>query len=444
MITFFGSDPRAGFSPPSIGPFGRYGRMFPHLEPLLPDDQTIQSLAATMIEPQGKTLGDNPRILAGYTYLGQFIDHDLSFDTTSLGETVRDAAAIINYRTPRLDLDSVYGSGPLGQPWLFTAWDPSQFQLGSTQPVEEPHPIYSRQPSSAFDLLRRFDGKALIPDPRNDENLLVAQIHLAFQRAHNRVVQESPPAWSQEQKFTTARKRICWHYQWIVVREYLPLVTGIPAEQALSTAGRVLRFTGEPFIPVEFSAGVFRFGHSMIRDHYAVNATFPNAPLRALMNVTGFQGTSANAPIQENWRPDWPRFFPFPRAGAPGNPSRRINTFYSQSLTHAGLAGRDLARGKQFSLPAGEDVAAFLGEQPLESPTGPTPLLYYILREASVRTGGEHLGPVGGRIVSEVILAILRSDPNSFLAQQPGWKPDLGSRPGEFTMADLLHFAGVA
>ena len=73
------------------------------------------------------------------------------------------------------------------------------------------------------------------------------------------------------------------------------------------------------------------------------------------------------------------------------------------------------------------------------------PLWYYVLREASLRADGRRLGPVGGRIVAEVLIGLLEGDPFSYLRVEPGWRPTLPSdRPGEFTMPDLLRFAGAA
>src|SRR2546425_1212613 len=101
-------------------PSGKFGRMFPMLEPFLPSDDALYELSKAMLDtkPSSKE-GDNTAIPTGYTYLGQFIDHDVTFDPTSLRETLVDPLALQNFRTPKLDLDSLYGAGPVGQPYLF-------------------------------------------------------------------------------------------------------------------------------------------------------------------------------------------------------------------------------------------------------------------------------------------------------------------------------------
>jgi hypothetical protein len=162
---------------------------------------------------------------------------------------------------------------------------------------------------------------------------------------------------------------------------------------------------------------------------------------------------------------DWSWFFEVPGAHPP-QPSRRLVASLTHALMdlpdrivghteipeHHSLAARDLQRGSALGLPSGEAVARIMGVEPLTADEcglgdgwiGETPLWYYVLKEAEVRTGGEHLGPVGGRIVAEVLLGLLDADPGSYKNVEPGWQPVLPSTvPGRFTMADLLVFAGV-
>lgn len=115
------------------------------------------------------------------------------------------------------------------------------------------------------------------------------------------------------------------------------------------------------------------------------------------------------------------------------------------------LTSRDLQRGVALDLPSGEAVAREMGVEPLTDEecglraTGwdaETPLWYYVLKEAEVRAGGERLGPVGGRIVAEVLLGLLDADSGSHRHVEPAWKPVLPvAEPDDFTMADLLVFA---
>jgi hypothetical protein len=113
------------------------------------------------------------------------------------------------------------------------------------------------------------------------------------------------------------------------------------------------------------------------------------------------------------------------------------------------LAARDLQRGQATGLPSGEAVARELGVEPLSAAEcglaeqgwdGETPLWFYILREASARHDGDRLGEVGGRIVGEVLVAIVDADPESFRAVAPDWRPTLPSaEPERYRLIDLLR-----
>ena len=133
---------------------------------------------------------------AGFTYLGQFVDHDLTFDrtTVTLGSYIS-PAMLLQARSPSLDLDSLYGAGP-GDPESakFYESDGLHLKMGKTVAAE------GIPAKDGFDLPRGLGNtqakkrKAVIPDPRNDENLAVAQTHLAMIRFHNRVVNTAPAA----------------------------------------------------------------------------------------------------------------------------------------------------------------------------------------------------------------------------------------------------------
>src|SRR3712207_1382995 len=211
-------------------PSGKFGRMFPEIPPLIPSLESLDELGAAMLDtkphdaPDDHT-GDNENVPAGFTYLGQFIDHDITFDTTALQELIVDPLALRNFRTPMLDLDCLYGSGPVALPYIYDRADPDKFLIGRTSsntpggdprvPTELPH-----------DLARAPHGFALIGDPRNDENLIVAQTHLAFLRFHNKVVdwlREDPTrreAPLRKTIFEEARDTVIWHYQWVVVHDF--------------------------------------------------------------------------------------------------------------------------------------------------------------------------------------------------------------------------------
>jgi hypothetical protein len=185
--------------------------MFRRLPPFAPADKDLEQLARTMIEekeedpvpgqpPPPADAGDNADIPSGFTYFGQFVDHDLTFDPNSKLQRDNDPDALRNFRTPRFDLDSVYADGPADNPFLY-ADDGSHLLIGKVNGGED-------------DLPRNAQGRALIGDPRNDENLIVSQIHLAFLKFHNKVL-------DQVHDFDEARRVVRWHYQWIVIHDFL-------------------------------------------------------------------------------------------------------------------------------------------------------------------------------------------------------------------------------
>jgi hypothetical protein len=453
----------------------RFGRLLPDLPASDPGDRVIDRLTALMLARAGTSL-QTERLPAGYTYLGQFIDHDITFDPTSSLQRVNDPDALFDFRSPRLDLDSLYGSGPLDQPFLYD-WKPGKH--------EGVRLLVGRNRGRNFardDLPRNDDDRALIGDARNDENLIVSQLHLLFIRFHNKVVDllanragKAGIAISSTKLFEEAQRTVRWHYQWIVIHDFLPRIvesTAAPpgtAEAHAVVAHRFFRWRDRPFMPIEFSAAAYRFGHSMVREDYKVNDRHGQIPIlnpRAgnRLFLGGFRRLPATLRIQ------WKHFFPLTRRGP--QMAMQIDPMLADALgdlptDHAQLVALNLHRGQALGLPAGCDVARAMGEVPLtgEELLQPlqahkagervpqidratraalveaTPLWYYVLCEALLRSDGERLGPVGGRIVAEVLLGLLEADPQSYLRQWPEWKPTLLARvPDSFTMADLVRF----
>lgn len=435
---------------------GRFGRMFQELaarpahDPTDPGhDAELREVAAAMIESAGQGT-DNVRIPAGYVYLGQFIDHDLTFDPTSQLQRRNDPEGLINFRTPRFDLDSVYGSGPRDEPFQYDA--------------SEPHAGLRFLTQNGQDLPRNTQGRALIGDPRNDENGIVSQLHVAFLRLHNRLFDDHADVADPWERFKHAQRMAQWHFQWVVVHDFLPRTIGddlfakLVAVVSDGDGGtretvrlRHYRHKVNPYLPVEFSAAAYRFGHSQVQDRYNVNGQFN----RRLFDPSGddFRGFM---PLRPGWHASWPFFFELDEVGP--QPSRGIDSSLSPTLTT--LQGRDgdaanlpllnLQRGAALGLPSGQDVAAAMKVESLTdnelapAPSGRSPLWFYVLREAQLRHGGAHLGEVGGRIVGETLLGLLRADPQSYLTVDPSWVPVLPTRSGaprEFSMVDLLAYA---
>jgi hypothetical protein len=264
---------------------------------------------------------------------------------------------------------------------------------------------------------------------------------------------------SADAVFTEAQRLARWHYQWIVVHEYLPLTVGASLVADILLHGQRFYEAGEtPAIPVEFADAAYRFGHSQIRATYRLND-----------HATGtiFPQCIGGCPVPQAQAIDWRYFFAVDPERPP-QASKRIDTRMVHPLIdlpeaivgavddaeYHSLAVRDLQRGRALDLPSGEAVARYMGSEPLTAAqaglaavgwAAETPLWFYILREAEVLTGGAHLGPVGGRIVAEVLIGLIRADGQSYLAADPEWRPVLPSaRPGTFTMSDLLRFAGIA
>ena len=419
---------------------GRFGLMFPSLKPFAPTDALLDALAQQMIdrtEPLTDVIlsndgFDNPYIPAGFTYLGQFIDHDMTHDMTPLGDQKKDPQATLNFDTPFFDLGSVYGRGPALDPQLYDPADKRLMRLGVGA-------------DGLPDLPRDASGTAFVGDSRNDENLVIAQLQLAFLQLHNSFVKSG-------QTFQEAQRLTRWHFQWLIVNEFLPRIAGADVVNSIlsAPAGKRATVTNRfykpknklrPMMPVEYSGAAYRFGHSMIRAEYEM---FEHGTIPLFGGPKDLQGSR---PIPDFARIDWNYFFTIPGLDNPDdrNMTRQIDTRLSLPLAELpptvvahvdgailSLAKRNLVRGRQLGLPSGQDVAAAMGITPLTNAAlgltdpawgGKAPLWFYILKESELGTGGLSVGPVGGRIIAEVILGILATDPASYLNAPTGWAP---------------------
>jgi hypothetical protein len=375
---------------------------------------------------------------AGWPVFAQFLAHDLTADRSHLSASRVELRDLRNARSPRLDLECVYGSGPADQPYLVQRDAPSRMLVGGT--------------SQAPDLPRNQDGVALLGDPRNDVHALISQLHTRILLAHNAfeaaLERDGVPS---AQRFGRAQQLLQWHHQWIVLHEYLDVTVGAElATEIRDGAGEWLSPDQPLRLPVEFADAAFRYGHAQVRERYRLQPG--GQPRRLFPDLVGFR------PIGDRVT-DPSMLFDLP-GRAPAQRVKRLDGRLSASLIHLpgqitgdldeepqqSLAVRDLQRGLATGLPSGEAVARRLGVQPLTPDElgvaehgwiGETPLWYYILKEGEVRAGGRHLGPVGGRIVAEVLVAVVRRDPSSYLSLAPDWSPATAP-DGTFGIADLL------
>jgi Animal haem peroxidase len=427
---------------PLEGASGRYERLFPDLDPLVGDQAKLLGFAVPGgVCDGGTSCEDAPDTAAGWPFFGQFMAHDITADRSDLAHHAvgRD---LLNFRTPRANLECLYGAGPVGNPFLYRRDDPAKFLLGRNDAGED------------ADLPRNPEGIALVGDPRNDSHLFMAQLHVAMLRMHNDLVDRlRAEGVAAHDVFERARRETSWHYQWVVIHDYLPRLVGGPLIDELLAGGpRFYRVDGSPRIPLEFADGAFRYGHSQIRNDYVLNER--SARHRLFPDLLGFTSVPAARSV------DWSLLFDVP-GRSPAQRAKRIDGRLARSLielptaltgesaqqAYQSLAGRDLQRGHSYGLPSGEAVARAMGEEPLgvaEVGLGDfgweseTPLWFYVLREADVRGDGERLGPVGGRIVAEVLLGIIEADPESYRAAEPDWTPTLPSRGDRFELIDVL------
>jgi hypothetical protein len=446
--------------------------------PFNPPTRTLLEQLGDFMADPARGAGGNSTIPAGYTYFGQFVDHDITLDIDSNLDTEQDATTLNNMRSPSLDLDSVYGRGPAMDPFFYqfpNSGPPTAIKLllGANQNFGPGGPGSAGGagpmgiPTNS-DLPRVSTQTAVIGDPRNDENLIVSQFHHAMLKFHNQVVDGLVVAGFAGDIFLEAKSIVTHHYQWAVINDFLKRVCGAAAVS--SAMGSVAAPPGSPFaMPVEFAVAAYRFGHSMIRERYWINQAQINA---SLGDVFAFSRNPL-LPVFSNWVVDFNAFFDTGLFAAVNNKATKIDSTLAPGLDvlpgfaglMAMLASRNLLRGLALGLPSGQGVAGHFGvpalteaqlkqglladEVALLNSHGglllkKTPLWYYVLREAAVLSAGNQLGPVGGRIVAETFVRLLKRNPDSFVNATPAFTPLLPSAtPGDFTVADLVNFAGV-
>jgi hypothetical protein len=420
---------------------GRYRSLFPDLPALEVDETALHALGrpgGPCDLGVGTSIDADSHVAAVWPFFGQFVAHDITADrspVTHLG----DADRISNYRVPRANLEDLYGAGPQGAPFLYAKDDPAKLLLSA----------------DGNDVPRNHEGIALIGDPRNDVHLFTSQMAVAFIKLHNGLVDRlRDDGTAEETLFGEARRLATWHYQHVILREFLPTVIGAELTAELLDVGpQLYDIDDDAYIPFEFADAAYRYGHAQIRARYQVNAHF--GPVPVFPDLMGFR------PVTPDRTVDWA--LQIDVAGHPvAQRAKRIDARLPQALIalptrvsgsqsgtdYASLVNRDLQRGKAVGLASGEAIARYLDVQPLSAAevglaqwgwSGETPLWFYILKEAELLHAGEQLGPVGGRLVGEVIVGIVDSDPESFRSVDPDWQPSLpGRRAGSFGLADIL------
>lgn len=427
-----------------------FGRLFPNLDPWVPeginDDERRANLKTfathEMFEPDNAgDEFDNANMPAGYTYLGQFIDHDITFDPTSSLMRKNDPNRIRNFRTPRFDLDCVYGAGPKVSNYLYST-DRFGFFL-----------IDSGASSKEEDLPRNSAGTALIGDPRNDENVIISQLQLCFLKLHNRVLSRiTGGSGATDEQFNEAQRIVRWFYQYIVWHDFVKRIVAdsvynsvLKKEDGLwKLKTHFYKWSQDPYIPVEFSVAAYRFGHSLVRPSYIVNTELGNnsdLPIFAPPPHQPGKDLRGGQKLHEKFTVQWDCLLKYPTSDVHGGfpqLTRKIDTKLSKAVFHIPdgsggsnpLAALNLWRSWQMELPSGTAVAKAMGLRPISVSGIEDSLMFYILKEAETLPGGnagKMLGPVGGRIVAEVFAGLLYGDQTSFVRVDPAWTP--GAEP---------------
>ena len=368
----------------------RFGRMFPGVEPFFRENSPrLQEALRDIGKREGMLdaldeLGDggkqaaidlivnpdlsrnnpnNPAHTAGTTFMGQFLDHDMTFDLSSRLAVVTDPLASPNERTPAYDLDSVYGGGPLVDQELYV--------VPPRTSRERPTKLRIENGGRFEDLPRKSDRSAIIADPRNDENMMIAGLQAAIIMFHNKAVdrvRDQDRRLSSDEVFERARQLTTWHYQWMIVHEFLPLFIGQSMVNDILRNGRRFYRPQIGFIPIEFQGAAYRFGHSMVRPSYRANLAGDNdgsAFFGMVFDPSG-EGQSDPVDLRGGARArrrfiGWQTFFDFgPTFTDPGStnpairPNKLIDTKISSPLFElpvATIAG-GVGRGDPVSLPA--------------------------------------------------------------------------------------------
>jgi hypothetical protein len=413
-------------------------------------------------------------IPAGFTYLGQFIAHDMSHLAPTSAADVTPS--------PSLDLDVLYGAG-FYDPLLYMDRETGSLLARRVfaTPLPEGEKLAHGETLCGFDVPRNGEGVARIPDQRNDDNLLVSQIHALWLQVHNHFCAGlDDPLMQPRERFEVARKLTTALYQAIILEDFLPqilepfvykTVIGPADYQPLIVLPESLQNLG---IPVEVAAAAFRFGHSMVLPSYNINQrqTKARRNLQDFFIMTGRFGLNGHGSVPAHWLPDWSLFF----AISDDTPDQFNCADLIKPVTNQNLKDfddfkeplplRTLKRGNAWRLPSGQQVARAVRRALVAagSPLGKvisaydnpelfreaqyvhgtvkqaemsillrpefrdnTPLWYFLLAEDWLEhpgnfRRGNHLGTIGSILVAETLLGLIKNSTFSIRHLPDGWK----------------------
>lgn len=450
---------------------GRFGKLFPDLNACAVNERQAELLGgkdSPMHDINDQSSDSN--VPAGYTFFSQFIDHDVTLDTTTQLDgsplSLNEIKDLPNLRSPSLDLDCVYGFGPEASPHLYA---------GGTAPGR----LLEGNSRNADDLPRSENGTALIGDPRNDENIFVSQLQLLFIRFHNKIYDMLVSEYSGGERFEEAQKVTRYHYQYLVVNDLLKRICDKDVFEFALERAKKGKFPlvhkadehGNLPMPVEFSVAAYRFGHTTVRSTYAVNSLFTEVDL-----FDDRFGTEGFSSLPTELVVDW-RFLLEVDKCVPPVMTKAFDLKFANQLicmpdpivgrkasdNERSLAFRNLLRGNTLSLPSGQDVTTALKAAgypislafsklklneviPNDSETAElvdhTPLFFYLMREADVLGKGNNMGPVGSAIILEVLLGSILHCGTGYLSHKD-WKPLAcikGKGSSKFELADVVRF----
>ncbi|APR39153.1 hypothetical protein BTO02_27875 [Paraburkholderia sp. SOS3] len=416
-------------------------------------------------------------IPAVFTFVGQFIDHDLTMNAVNLFEPQQDplppakagapvtANSVVDGASPLIDLDSVYGTRVSSSSPAGDLYEGDKFRLVTS--------------NGMTDLPREEDGTAVIGDSRNDENQLILQIHLLVQRMHNKFVDEG-------KSFAEARKETIYNWQLMILKDHLPRVieadtlryvleqVALPDFGALKHKPVLDLATGQLKVsmPHEFAIG-YRFGHSQLKRSYRLNSRHPDGTVLFDNSLVGtgprgneFDDLRGSQTLREKNTIEWPVFYarakPVLGNRIDGKVTSRVfdlpESAIPDDIKYIGnLPHRNLIRSRQVGVCSGEALAAFYGITPFapeaiepdasaralymqneavpaESRQFETPLWYYFLKEAELTNGpgvnSSKLGPLGSRLISEVIVGAIAYAPLSIMNDKT-WTTTIPGDPAD-------------